>query len=309
MKNNLPSEKLSGVWSATPTPLNDDKTIDTVAVKRLVEHHLRLGINGLFLGGTCGEGPFMPNKQRRTLVQTAAACAKGRLLLALQVSDNSTERILDNIREAKEDGADIAIIAPPFFFMNATPGRMLSLYRDAIRTSELPVGIYDLGRNRGLLIPNEILETIMREPKVILVKDSSTDPTRRDIQLAARRKRPGLRLFTGDEFRCADYLKAGYDGGMLGGGIFNGYLARQILDAVRAGNIRKADQLQGRMNRLMYAVYGGKKIRCWLTGLKYLLVAMGIFRTRASYLDYPMTPSCREAIARALRKDRSVLLP
>ena len=37
-------EKLSGVWSATPTPFTNRMSIDVVAVKRLVEHHVRLGV-------------------------------------------------------------------------------------------------------------------------------------------------------------------------------------------------------------------------------------------------------------------------
>ena len=309
MKHALPTGKLSGVWSATPTPLRADMTVDTVAVQNLIRHHLRLGVNGLFLGGTCGEGPFMPNAELRTLVQTAADHAKGKLLLAVQVSDNSSERILENIHEAKRNGADIAIIAPPFFFLNATRDRSLALYRDAIRGSELPVGIYDLGKHRGLFVPNEVLAAIMREPKIILVKDSSTDPTRRDIHLAARKKRPELRLFTGDEWNYIEYIKAGYDGGMLGGGIFNGSLAGQIRHAANLDHIEEAERMQRRMNRLMWDVYGGKKLTCWLTGLKHLLVQMGVFRTRASYLDYPLTPSCCKAIARALTRDRDVLLP
>jgi len=110
------------------------------------------------------------------------------------------------------------------------------------------------------------------------VKDSSTDPARREIALAARRKRPELRLFDGDEFHCVEYLKAGYDGLLVGGGIFIGYLAGKIIEATADGEFVLADKLQQRMNRMMYAVYGGKKIKCWLSGLKRLMVELGVFR-------------------------------
>ena len=45
-------QRLGGVWSATPTPFTKDLKVDTVAVKKMVEHHLRLGVRGLFLAGT-----------------------------------------------------------------------------------------------------------------------------------------------------------------------------------------------------------------------------------------------------------------
>ena len=63
------------------------------------------------------------------------------------------------------------------------------------------------------------------------------------------------------------------------------------------------------MNRLMWDVYGGKKITCWLTGLKELLVQMGVFRTNRSFLNYPLTPACRQAIRRALAREHDVLFP
>jgi 4-hydroxy-tetrahydrodipicolinate synthase len=309
MGKQISKDALSGVWSATPTPLTEKMTVDTQSVKRMVDHHLRLGVRGLFLAGTCGEGAWMPERQKRLLVETVAKYAKGRMLLSVQVTDNSAARILDNMRTAREDGADIAVIAPPLFLLNAAPRTLLNLYRQAIRESPLPVGIYDRGTFGSVVIPDDVLAQIYAEPRVIIVKDSSTNPVRRDIALAVRRKRPDLRLFDGDEFQCVDYLKAGYDGLLVGGGIFIGHLAGMIIKAVADVDLPRAENLQQRMNRIMYAVYGGKKITCWLSGLKRLMVEMGVFRTWNNYLDYPLTASCLRDIRKVLVKDRDVLLP
>src|SRR5208283_186826 len=158
---------IGGVWSATPTPFTNDLQLDTLAVKRLVGHHRRLGVNGLFLAGTCGEGACMPERQKRTLVQTVVKHAKGKMLIAVQVTDNSAARILDNIRAAKEDGADIAVIAPPLYLMNATPENVLALYTQAIRQSSLPVGIYDRGKHSHVAVPDAILPEIYAENNVV----------------------------------------------------------------------------------------------------------------------------------------------
>ncbi|MBU4285709.1 MAG: dihydrodipicolinate synthase family protein, partial [Verrucomicrobia bacterium] len=283
--------------------------IDEVAVKRLVEHHLRLGVKGLFLCGTCGEGPWMPDRERRTLVRVAVAAVRGRLVIAVQVTDNSAARILDNMRAAAEDGADMAVIASPFFLINATPRNVTALYHEAIRGCPLPVGIYDRGLNAAVVVTTDALCEIYAEPKVVLVKDSSANAERLKLALSLRQARPTLRLLNGNEFACAEYMKAGYDGLLLGGGIFNGQLAGMIVDAVRAGRLREADRLQKRMNRLMWDVYGGKKITCWMSGLKHLLVEMGLFRTANNFLNYPLTPACRRAIAKALVREKEVLFP
>ena len=95
-------------------------------------------------------------------------------------------------------------------------------------------------------------------------------------------------------------MQAGYDGLLLGGGIFNAALAIKIVAAVRAGEIARATELQERMNDLMYRVYGGPKIECWMTGLKELLVQLGVFSTNLNLLGYPLTDQCRTQIKAAV---------
>ena len=301
------SANFHSVWSATPTPFDDNGRVDEAAVERLVAHHVRLGVAGLFLAGTCGEGAWMPDRERRRLVRRAVACQQ--LPIAVQVSDNSAARIADNIAVAAQDGADFAVIAPPRFLMNATPDNLLRLYQTAIRASTLPVIAYDLGAHANVFVPPEILPAIYAEPNVVAVKDSSGDLKRRDIALAARAERPDFALLTGDEFHCDAYLRAGYDGLMLGGAAFQGALAVRILSAAQRGDWGQAAALQARMTRLMLAVYGGEKITCWLAGEKYLLTKLGVFSGHFNYLNYPLTPDCRAAIERVTEEEREILSP
>jgi len=309
MRTSLDLSRLAGIWSASPTPLREDGTLDAESLPRLVEHHLRLGVRGLFLGGTCGEGPWLRRTDLRDLVRETAAASAGRLLLAVQVTDNSVGRMLENAAQAAEDGADLAVMAPPFFLLNATAENVERLYLETLRKCPLPVGIYDRGAGGSVPVPAPVIEAAYAEPAVVLVKDSSMDPARRDIALKARRERPSLRLLTGYEFDVVSYLQHGYDGALLGGGIFNGRLAAMILAACARGDSAGARALQERMNALMWDVYGCKEITCWLAGLKELLVRLGVFRTRRDLLGYELTADCSQAIDRAIQRERDVLLP
>jgi len=289
-----------GVWSATPTPLTQDARLDAASIPRLVEHHVRMGVTGLMLAGTCGEGPWLAEADREGLIRGVVASARGRLRLAVQVTDNSAGRTLANIEKAAAWGAEIAVVAQPYFFLNSTPDRQLAFYREIARRSPLPVGFYDRGKASPYQLPETHLAELLTEPNLAMVKDSSQLPAHRDLFLAARKNRPGLILLDGDEFDCVSYLRAGYDGMLLGGGIFNAALARRIIAAVRAGDIAEAERQQARMNDLMLRVYGGAKIECWLTGLKELLVQMKLFSTNVNLLDYPLTDDCRRQITGAV---------
>ena len=292
-----------GVWSATPTPLTQAGRLDAASMPRLVEHHVKMGVTGLMLAGTCGEGPWLAEADREGLIRGAAAAARGRLRIAVQVTDNSAVRTLANIENAAAWGAEIAVVAQPYFFLNGTPDRQLAFYREIARRSPLPMGFYDRGKASPYQMPETHLAELLAEPNLAMVKDSSQLLAHRDLFLAARRNRPGLILLDGDEFDCASYLQAGYDGLLLGGGIFNAGLALRMIRAVRVGDNAEAARQQARMNDLMLRVYGGPKIECWLTGLKELLVQMGIFSTNMNLLEYPLTETCRRQITEAVTGD------
>lgn len=285
------------MWSATPTPFHQDLSIDAASVSRMVEHQRRLGVTGLMLGGTCGEGPWMTAPDLCELTRRSVAAAAGGMTVTVQVTDNSPRRILERAEKVAEAGAQIAVVSAPFFLMNALPVHLLSFYREVIRNSPIPVGVYDRGKAASYPLNDEMLAELLTEPNLVMVKDSSQfTPERAALIAEIRRQKPDFRIFWGDEFTCVAPIEGGYDGLLLGGAIFNAKLAISLMEKVRTGHLDEAKALQARMNDLMYRVYGGPKIECWLTGLKYLLVEMGIFSTTQNYLNYPLTEECRAAI-------------
>jgi 4-hydroxy-tetrahydrodipicolinate synthase len=284
------------LWSASPTPLTADLKVDPRSVEKMIGAAIADGITGLFLGGSCGEGAWLPDRERVGLVRAATRAAGGKLAIAAQVSDNSVPRILDNIAQMAEAGAQYAIIAPPATMLNPTSERIAAMYEDAVAASSLPVGIYDLGARRSFSIPAERLKGIYLLPKVVLVKDSSAAPERRAIALAARAEKPALQLFNGDEFLFFDYLAAGYDGCLFGGAAAVAPFMQRVVALFRAGRIDEAKAMDRRMKETLFGIYGGENIACWLTGLKYFMVRRGLFASSASYLGYPLTEECKSFI-------------
>ncbi len=297
-----------GVWSATPTPFNNDMHPDHASLERTVEHHIQLGVRGVFVGGTCGEGTWMNRKDLYSVVETISKASAGRLLIAAQVSDASSERIVENMECAAKAGADFCVIATPLSNGAVSESKMRQIYMDSIERCPTPVGIYDRGKYGPFVVSEEILAEAYRHPNVALVKDSSDDDAHIVLAVKAREDRPELKLLTGYEFDTVKYLQAGYDGLLLGGGVFNGIIAAKIIAAVQNGDIEEAWKQQNRMNDLMYAVYG-EGIKFWLAGLKKLLVEMGLFSTTNLHLEYEVTPECAANVKQAMIDYKDILWP
>ncbi len=300
----------AGVWSAAPTPLLHDGQIDIESITRLTQHHIRLGVQGVFLCGTSGEGPWLSDRKIAEVVEATVAAAAGKLKITVQVTDNSSERVLDNIDGLVDSGVDAVIVAPPYFQQNPDQPYLKRLITEILDNSSLPVGFYHRGSYSSVEFAPETVSELMAHPNLVMVKDSSSDPKARElfVQTAAKLEQPPL-LLNGDEFNAVPYLEAGYDGMLFGGACFNGYISNSIIAAARAGDLAEAQRIQERMAAMMIKIFGGEGFPYWLAAQKQLLVELGIFSTNTTVINYQMPSEHIEVLRKVIDEHRSELLP
>ncbi len=305
-KEGIVASESKVIWSASPTPFLSDGRLDTAALERVVEHHVCMGVGGIFLAGTCGEGPLMPNEQRVELVRAVKKLAGARLRVAAQVSDTSAARVCENIRRMEEVGADFVVVAPPWIgrFCNRTFAHRY--FREAIEAARAPVGLYILQQPPETGLDVDLWLEYAAHPKVRLVKDSSASVEYCSALAGLRRRRPDILALTGYEFDVLTPLAAGYDGALLGSGILIAGMIRRAVDALAAGDRHAADAWQKRSNEFLWDLFG-RDLSVWLGGLKYALTRTGLFGSEYMHMSYPLSAADRERIDRALERECEVL--
>ena len=294
------------VLSATPTPLTKSFKIDFKSLKKTIRHHIGLGVQGLFIAGSCGEGPCLPRTDFRRLTSKTCEINNGKMTICAQVTDNSYGRVLENIKTAKADGADIAVVAEPWFSMPiSSRGDLENYYFHTVDKSPLPVGIYC----RKNILPIQTYRKLFMHPNVKMIKDSSLDMDILKLVALIQKKRKDMVTLTGNEFEIPLYLRAGYRGVLAGGGILIGALLAKAIEAADKGDFESVDKLQKHCARILHPAYGGKTRKSWLNGLKYTLVRMGIFETTACYLDLPFLRSDMKNINKMIKCETKTLFP
>lgn len=294
------------IGSATPTPLLNNGELDVGSLENVVDQHLRLGVTGLFVAGTCGEGPFLPADQRWELVRSVARLANRRLTVSVQVSDTSAARVGENIARAQAAGADAVVIAPPWLERFSNREFVRRYFLEPLDRAPLPVGLYAM---RGPAALDVALWTeLAGHPRVRFIKDSTGAVETMSALVAVKSRRPDLVLQTGNEFDVLGAVRAGYDGALVGTGILIGGLIRRALDAQRAGAPVEATVWQHRANVFLYDLFG-RDLSLWLGGLKYALVRLGVFRSAFMHLCYPVTAADRARIDAALEREQEFIRP
>lgn len=106
----------SGVWPALVTPTGPDNTINFASLYALIDHLIDKGVHGFYVGGTTGEGIFMPFADRQRLVEMTMRHINGRVPVIVHVGAVATGDAETLARHARDHGAvAISSIIPPLY--------------------------------------------------------------------------------------------------------------------------------------------------------------------------------------------------
>jgi 4-hydroxy-tetrahydrodipicolinate synthase len=295
------------LWSATPTPFLDDGSLDEAGIDRLVEQHCKQQVAGLFLCGTCGEGPFMPNAQRAELIRRWRKAAGRQFHLAVQVSDTSAARVRENIAQAVDSGADSVVVAAPWLRPFVNRDFAWRYFSQSLECAGgVPVGIYVLKQPAETGIDLDFWTQVATHPKVAFLKDSSASEEYGKAFAGIKAGRPELTLMTGYEFDVLSSIREGYDGCLLGTAVLNGRMIHRAVESLRQGDEDAAHAWQERSNRLLYDLFR-PDVSAWMAGLKYALRSLGVFATEFSHMVYPLTDDDRRRIDAALEREKEYI--
>jgi len=107
---------LKGSIVALSTPFKDDGVnIDTL--KKLIEFHNKNYTDGILVG-TTGESPTISDKEREEIITTALSLSKSPVIVG--TGTNSTEKTIKMTKNARELGAEYALVITPLLSPHIT---------------------------------------------------------------------------------------------------------------------------------------------------------------------------------------------
>jgi 4-hydroxy-tetrahydrodipicolinate synthase len=251
------AQNLSGVVPPLVTPLTTEYDVDTASLARLVAYQLAGGVRGVFVLGTSGEGTFLTDEQRQTVLETVVSEVAGEVPVLAGAIDTSTARAGAHVAAALKAGVD-AVVATAPFYAATHPAEIERHYtRLASVAGETPLYAYDIpSRIGGTKLPSSLVIELGRRRVLAGVKDSSGQETslRRLVLDRADAGLEGFAVMTGSEVTVDSALSFGVDGVVPGLGNVDpaGYV--RIFDAVANGDRETARSEQDRLFRLFEIV-------------------------------------------------------
>ncbi|TDU91075.1 4-hydroxy-tetrahydrodipicolinate synthase [Kribbella voronezhensis] len=304
MSTSASAVRLSGVVPPLVTPLTASYDVDTASLVRLVSHQLAGGVSGVFVLGTSGEGTFLTDEQRRTVLEVVVGEVAGQVPVLAGAIDTSTARAGAHVVAALKAGVDGVVATAPFYAATHPAEISLHFERLASVADGVPLYAYDIPpRIGGTKLPSSLLISLGERGVIAGVKDSSGQETslRRLVLDRAAAGLDGFAVMTGSELTVDSALGFGVDGVVPGLGNVDpaGYV--RIFDAVAAGDFAAARSEQNRLFRLFEVVDVADRGRMGassaaLGAFKAALFLLGVIECPLT--AYPSIPLDDDEIAR-----------
>jgi dihydrodipicolinate synthase/N-acetylneuraminate lyase len=288
---------LTGIVPPTISPLDAAREIDEGAVAALVEHVVGGGCSGLFVLGGCGEGAWLPPRQRGVVVRAFVRAAAGRVPVLAGVMLPATAPAVEAARQAVGEGADAVVVGSPYYFDvdAATQRRHIET---VIEAGGRPALLYNIPQCTHQVVAPGTVGELARDSRVLGIKDSAGDFVAFQAYLAIKTTRADFRVLQGHEHLAAASLRLGGDGLVPGLANVVPALLVELRAAASRGDGAACTRLQGTILDLC-AIH---EIGHWLPALKAACAVIGIGSGTPALPLVPSTEAERHAVAAVLAR-------
>ena len=105
---------ISGSAVALVTPFRQDRSIDTDALRRLVQFHIEAGTDMIIPCGTTGESPTLSGEEQFEIIRTVKEEAGGKIKIAAGAGTNATLHAVELAKNAEKAGASAILSVAPY---------------------------------------------------------------------------------------------------------------------------------------------------------------------------------------------------
>ena len=189
--------RLKGMGVALITPFKEDGSVDYDALLCLVDYQLENGTDFLCVLGTTAETPTLTKEEKEKVKRTVIDRVNGRLPILLGVGSNSTQAVVDSVKNDDMTGVDALLVVVPYYNKPSQEG-IYQHYKAVAEATDLPIVLYNVPGRTGV---NMTAETTLRLANdfenIVAIKEASGNIAQMDEII--KNKPEGFDVISGDD--------------------------------------------------------------------------------------------------------------
>lgn len=157
--------------TAMVTPFDKDGNVDYELLKKLIDHLLSTGTDGILVSGTTGEGPTLTEEEKIELIEKTVEYVAGRVPVVAGTGSNNTKATIEYTNKvAKIDGVDAALVVVPYYNKPDQAG-MIAHFTAVADNVALPIVMYNIPGRTGVTMEVKTIAELSKHQNIIGIKD------------------------------------------------------------------------------------------------------------------------------------------
>jgi 4-hydroxy-tetrahydrodipicolinate synthase len=157
----------SGIWPVAPTPFHADGSIDLPGMSRVLDCLIDQGADGICILANFSEQFLLADAEREILTRHCLEHVAGRVPMIVTISHFATRIAVERARLAKDLGADIVMMMPPYHgaLLKGTQAQTFEQFR-AVGEVGIPIMVQDAPLS-GVDLPVPLLVRMAQEIEMV----------------------------------------------------------------------------------------------------------------------------------------------
>ncbi len=232
---------LGEVLTAILTPFHADGSVDVDAFKRLANHLVDNGSDGLVVAGTTGEAPTLTDPEKLELFTAALEAVGDRATVVANTGTYDTQHSADLTGEAHDLGVHAFLAVTPYY--NKPPQRaIVRHFQEIACMTDKPVLVYNIPSRVVVNVEPTTMDELAQIENVQGVKQANPDLAQAKHIVAA-----GLTLYAGDDNLVLPFVELGGEGGVCVHTHVWGPQTKEMIGRAKSGDLDGARRLNEEM--------------------------------------------------------------
>lgn len=264
------TSRFKGVFVAFNTCFDKSEELDISAIKKLSRWYADIGVKGLYVCGSTGEGFLMNVEERKKTVEAVMDEVGDRMTIIVHVGAAATRESVELAKHAEKCHAH-ATAAVPNVYYHVSEDSIERHWTEITNAANLPFFIYNIPQLTGYNLSMNLFDKMIKNDRVVGVKNSS-EPCH-DIRRFKTAGGKDFVVFNGPDEQYLAGRMMGADGGIGGTYGCMPELYLKLEDCICKGQIEDAQKWQNIITHLIYrlccfpSMYGASKTIIRMRGI------------------------------------------
>ena len=229
-------QALLGTGVALVTPFKADFSVDTQALKNIVNYAIENGVEYLVVMGTTAENATLSAQEKELVIETVVSANNSRLPLVLGLGGNHTMQLVEELK-TRDLSAFQAILSVSPYYNKPTQEGIYQHFKAVAEAAPIPVLLYNVpGRTASNMLPSTVIRLANDFTNIIGIKEAAGDLVQ--AMKIIQHKPKDFMVISGDDMIALPMILAGGAGviSVIGQGF-----PKEFSEMIRLGLNKKAD--------------------------------------------------------------------